>query len=80
MLTPLPSMDEEGLEEVRSYSEKMPGFLGHGSGSKAEKKKCRDKKLLQYLAKNLKYPIVAKENGTGGKLIVKFLVIADGSV
>tara|TARA_B100000497_G_C7659398_1_gene397049 strand:- start:1438 stop:1584 length:147 start_codon:yes stop_codon:yes gene_type:complete len=38
MLTPLPSKDEEGLEEVRSYSEKMPEFPGHDSGNKAKRK------------------------------------------
>ena len=36
--------------------------------------------LLEYLAKNIKYPVVAEENGIQGKVIVTFVVERDGSI
>lgn len=32
--------------------------------------------LLKYIAKNLKYPIIAQENGIQGKVILRFVVNA----
>ncbi|WP_212128278.1 energy transducer TonB, partial [Bacteroides pyogenes] len=36
--------------------------------------------LMQYLAKNIKYPTIAQENGTQGRVIVQFVVNRDGSI
>lgn len=36
--------------------------------------------LFDYLAKNLKYPAVAEENGVQGRVLIKFLVKKDGSI
>ena len=36
--------------------------------------------LLEYLAKNIKYPVVAEENGIQGRVIVTFVVERDGSI
>ena len=36
--------------------------------------------LMQYLAKNIKYPTIAQENGTQGRVIVQFVVNKDGSI
>ena len=36
--------------------------------------------LLDYLAKNIKYPVVAEENGIQGRVIVTFVVERDGSI
>ena len=38
------------------------------------------KALLEYLAKNIKYPVVAEENGVQGRVIVTFVVERDGSI
>ncbi|MFN3940550.1 MAG: energy transducer TonB, partial [Chitinophagales bacterium] len=48
--------------------EEMPTFPGG------------DKALYEYLAKNIKYPAVAKDNGIEGKVYIKFVVNEDGSV
>ena len=60
----------------------MPRFPGceNAGGSAAEKKACADKKLLQYLYKNLKYPAIARENGVEGRVYIQFVVERDGSV
>ncbi len=57
--------DEQVIFEV---VETMPEFPG---GQAA---------LMQYLAKNIKYPTIAQENGTQGRVIVQFVVNRDGSI
>lgn len=39
-----------------------------------------DKALTEYIAKNLKYPEMAKENGVEGVVTVMFTVKPDGSI
>ncbi len=55
-------------EEPYDMVEQMPQF----PGGPAE--------LLKYIAKNLKYPIIAQENGIQGKVILRFVVNAKGYV
>ncbi len=55
--------------EVFFIVEEMPGFQGKGQNG-----------FRIYLAQNLKYPEIAAENGIAGKVYVKFIVEADGSV
>ena len=57
--------EEQTIFEV---VENMPDFPG---GQAA---------LMQYLAKNIKYPTIAQENGTQGRVIVQFVVNKDGSI
>jgi protein TonB len=61
---------EEKVEEAEIFDvvENMPEFPGGASA------------LMQYLAKNIKYPTIAQENGTQGRVIVQFVVNKDGSI
>jgi len=36
--------------------------------------------LMSYIAKNLKYPVIAQENGIQGKVILRFVVSKTGVV
>jgi len=58
------------VEETKVFDvvEEMPQFPG---GQAA---------LLEYLAKNIKYPVVAEENGVQGRVVVTFVVERDGSI
>ena len=64
------AVEEEEPEEQTIFEvvENMPDFPG---GQAA---------LMQYLAKNIKYPTIAQENGTQGRVIVQFVVNKDGSI
>ncbi|MDP4238975.1 MAG: energy transducer TonB [Bacteroidota bacterium] len=55
-------------EKVYTVIEQMPQFPGGES------------ELLSYIGKNLKYPVIAQENGIQGKVIVRFVVTKNGSV
>ena len=36
--------------------------------------------LFKYLGENVKYPVIAQENGIQGRVICQFVVIKDGSI
>ena len=65
-----PTVEEEVVEEQEIFEvvEHMPEFPG---GQAA---------LMKYLGDNIKYPTIAQENGTQGRVTVQFVVNADGSI
>ncbi|KAA6351317.1 hypothetical protein EZS27_001280 [termite gut metagenome] len=63
------AVEEEPEEQVIfEVVENMPEFPGGMS------------ELMQYFSKNIKYPTIAQENGTQGRVIVQFVVNRDGSI
>ena len=63
---PEPPKEEE--TKVFDVVEQMPSFPGGQSA------------LLQYLSSNIKYPVVAEENGVQGRVVCTFVVERDGSI
>ena len=59
-----PEVENKVFEVV----EQMPSFPG-GAGA-----------LMKYLSENIKYPVVAQENGVQGRVVVSFVVERDGSI
>lgn len=59
---------EPEAEKVFDMVEQMPTFPGGNA------------ELMSFLAKNIKYPTIAQENGTQGRVIVQFVVEKDGSI
>lgn len=55
-------------EKIYTVIEQMPVFPGG------------DEELLKYIGKNLKYPVIAQENGIQGKVVVRFEVTKTGAV
>ena len=39
-----------------------------------------DKKLIEFISKNIHYPLIAQENGIQGRVIVRFVVTRTGKV
>lgn len=78
---PPPPAPKKGEEEVFRVVEEMPRFPGceEVSGAKAQKA-CADKKMLEYLYSNIKYPDIARKNGVEGNVVVSFVVEKDGSI
>ena len=58
------------VEENKVFDvvEEMPSFPGGPSA------------LMSYLSSNVKYPVVAQENGVQGRVVVSFVVERDGSI
>ena len=65
---PPPAPKPEVANKVFDVVEEMPSFPG-GQGA-----------LMAFLSSNIKYPVVAQENGVQGRVIVSFVVERDGSI
>lgn len=61
---PKPEVENKVFDVV----EQMPSFPGGPAA------------LMKYLADNIKYPVVAQENGVQGRVVVSFVVERDGSI
>ena len=63
-------VEEEDVQEQEIFQivEEMPAYPGG------------DQKLMEYVAKNIKYPQIARETGIQGRVFVGFVVEPDGSV
>jgi len=68
--------------KVFNVVEEMPRFPGceEMEGTNMEKKQCADKKMLEYIYKNIKFPKTIKENGIETSCVVSFIIEKDGSV
>ena len=65
-----PVIEEEEVveQEIFQIVEEMPEYPGG------------EKKLLEYVAKSVKYPQIARESGIQGRVFVNFVIEPDGSV
>lgn len=63
-----PQEEEEDEQVIFMRVENMPEFPG---GTQA---------LFKYLSENVKYPVIAQENGIQGRVICQFTVNKDGSI
>ena len=63
-------VEEEDVSEQEIFQivEEMPAYPGG------------EQKLMEYVAKNIKYPQIARETGIQGRVFVSFVVEPDGSV
>lgn len=59
---------QKGEGEVFTVVEEMPRFPGGESA------------LMEFIAKRIKYPVLAQENGIQGRVIASFIVEKDGSI
>lgn len=78
---PPPPPAPEPEEEIFKVVEEMPRFPGCENEPTVEAKKaCADKKMLEFIYKNIKYPAIARENGVEGTAVITFVVEKDGTV
>ena len=63
-----PVKPKEEENKVFDVVEQMPSFPGGNAA------------LLNYLGQNIKYPVIAEENGIQGRVIVQFVVGKDGHI
>ena len=61
--------EEEAAQQIFTVVEEMPDFPDGGLQG-----------LLKFLAKNIKYPVIAHENGIQGRVVCAFVVNKDGSI
>ena len=73
---------EEVDDEVYTVVQEMPRFPGCEDLdiSVDEKKKCAEKKMLEFIYKNIKYPAIAEDDGVEGMIVLNFIVDKEGNV
>jgi len=76
---PAPAQNS-GDVDIFKVVEEMPYFAGCEDLPKAERKACGDKKMLEFIYQNLRYPAMARENGIEGTVVVSFIVEQNGKV
>ncbi|GJM33722.1 MAG: hypothetical protein DHS20C18_27230 [Saprospiraceae bacterium] len=69
-------------QEVFVVVEEMPRFPGceNSSMELQQKMKCADQELNQYIRQNLVYPNDARQKGIQGTVVIRFIVMPDGSI
>ena len=67
-------MEEEEFSEPFISVEQMP-ILG-----KCKDEACTQSEIMKFIARNFKYPEIAKANGIEGRVIIEFVVEKDGKV
>lgn len=65
---PKPKVEEEVTEEIFVVVEEQPEFPGGNAA------------MMKFLSDNIKYPVIAQENGIQGRVITNFVVERDGSI
>lgn len=82
--TPIPEMGDVNVrnEEIFRVVEQMPRFPGceELDGTNRELKMCADKKMLEFLYKEVQYPQTARMNNIEGNVVVRFVVEKDGTI
>lgn len=73
---PPPPSDEEIFQVV----EEMPRFPGCKDEPKKKRNDCANKKLLEFIYKNIKYPAEARRDSIEGTVVVQFVIQKNGSI
>lgn len=76
---PPPPVEDE--KEIFKIVEENPTFPGcEHVTDKAERTACAEEKMLAYIAENIKYPSLARDNRIQGMVVIQFVVEPDGSI
>ena len=63
-----PVIADAPMAKIGETVDQMPSFPGG------------ENKMLEYLESNLRYPVLAEENGIQGRVVVSFIIEKDGSI
>jgi len=75
------SQRKEMIEDSLDYEERLPLFGGCEQIKDYEiRKKCADKKMLEFIYSNIKYPKFARRNNISGNAIIQFVIDKDGTI
>ncbi|MBO0591826.1 TonB family protein [Cellulophaga sp. E16_2] len=73
---------DDGIDETIPFAvlEDAPIFPGCESVSKSERKTCFEESMQKHILKNFRYPEVAVETRTQGKVYIMFTIGKDGNI
>lgn len=74
-------LSAQETDKILNIAEEMPRFPGcEEIEDLQERKECSQKEMLLFIYKNIKYPALARENGTEGTTVIQFIISKDGSI
>ena len=83
-LATIPAMGQDSIpqqaQEIFKVVEEMPRFPGCETLVESERFNCSQKRLLEYIYTNIKYPAEARKNSIEGRSVAQFVVEKDGSI
>lgn len=74
---PPPKSDNAPFVRIAEYMPRFPGCEDAAMSNK-EKDECARQKMLEYIYKNLKYPVLARETNVEGTVVIQFVVDREG--
>ncbi|MCB0519068.1 MAG: energy transducer TonB [Saprospiraceae bacterium] len=78
---PPPPPMKESEREIFKVVEEQPMFPGClDIAVKADRYKCSEEKMLEFIYSEIVYPTIARENGISGMVVTRFVVERDGSI
>jgi protein TonB len=79
---PPPPPPEPEVEEIFKVVEDMPRFPGceDMTASKDEMRMCANRKMLEFIYENIRYPALARDNNIEGTAVVSFVVDKEGRI
>ena len=83
METEIFEQPEEVIEEPEIFTivEDMPVFPGcEDAGSRSEMDQCTNVEIQKFIAKNTKYPAMARDAGVSGRVFVRYMIDENGKV
>lgn len=72
-------VDEESIPKVVEVMPRFPGCENEGLDG-LELTQCAQRKMLEFIYRNLRYPDLDRERGMQGMVVVQFTVLQDGSI
>lgn len=78
--SPVTTPNPSDLGDFFQVVEEMPRFKGCEDLPANERKSCADKKMLEHVYKNIKYPAAARKAGIQGTVVVRFIIEKDGRI
>lgn len=78
----LPQKKQEEAPPIFKIVEEMPRFgdCVNKDLNKAERSKCSDQAVLEFVYQHIKYPAFARDNDIEGVVVVQFIIEKDGAV
>lgn len=73
-------VDANRQGEVFTYVEKMPRFVGCDHLPENEWNHCSNEALYKFISNSIKYPDEARKNGIEGRVVLQFIVEANGEL
>ena len=79
---PVPEIRGVEANDIFQVVEQMPRFPGceEVSEDMNERKACADRKMLEFIYENIRYPDLAREDSIQGHVVVTFVVSKEGAI